>query len=131
MLVDFHFSSRTKILKSVGSNQFFSTSKTLEMKKSPISRANIVHFETLALYQNVSYKMAGEERIATFGESLLLAGIANKRLHPLSLQAGSATRKCHFLGTCIKSVSRGRPEGLLVCGRHEVPDKKRGFPLTS
>ncbi len=33
------------------------------MKKSPISRANIVHFETLALYQNVSYKMAGEERI--------------------------------------------------------------------
>ena len=28
------------------------------MKKSPISRANIVHFDTIALYQNVSYKMA-------------------------------------------------------------------------
>ena len=27
------------------------------MKKCPISRANIIHFETLALYQNVSYKM--------------------------------------------------------------------------
>ena len=35
------------------------TSKTLKMKKCPISRANIIHFETLALYQNVSYKMAG------------------------------------------------------------------------
>ena len=32
------------------------------MKKSPISRANIVHFETLTLYQNVSYKMAMSKR---------------------------------------------------------------------
>ena len=34
-----------------------STSKTQHNKKCPISRANIIHFETLALYQNVSYKM--------------------------------------------------------------------------
>ncbi len=27
------------------------------MKKCPISRANIIHFETFVLYQNVSYKM--------------------------------------------------------------------------
>ena len=29
------------------------------MKKCPISRANIVHFNTLTLYQNVSHKMVG------------------------------------------------------------------------
>lgn len=33
------------------------------MKKCPISRTNIIHFETFALYQNVSYKMAGAEGI--------------------------------------------------------------------
>ena len=27
------------------------------MKKCPTFRANIVHFDTFALYQNVSYKM--------------------------------------------------------------------------
>ena len=34
------------------------TSKTPKMKKCPIFRANIVHFDTFALYQNVSYKMS-------------------------------------------------------------------------
>ena len=29
----------------------------IKIKKCSISRANIVHFETLTLYQNVSYKM--------------------------------------------------------------------------
>ena len=53
----YRLSSRTKIRKSIGSNQFITTSKTPKIKKCPISRANIVHFETLALYQNVSYKM--------------------------------------------------------------------------
>ena len=33
------------------------------MKKSPIPRANIVHFETLTLYQNVSYKLVGITRL--------------------------------------------------------------------
>ena len=32
------------------------------MKKCPISRANIVHFDTFALYQNVSYKMVAGAR---------------------------------------------------------------------
>ena len=62
-LVGFNFSSRTKFLKSVGSNKFLSTNKTQKLKKSPISRANIVHLETLALFQNVSYKMAGVKGI--------------------------------------------------------------------
>ena len=35
------------------------------MKKCPISRANIVHFDTFALYQNVSYKMARKNEIDT------------------------------------------------------------------
>ena len=61
-LVGFHFSSGTKILKFISSNHFFSTSKTPKMKKSPISRTNIFHFETIALYQNVSYKMVGKMR---------------------------------------------------------------------
>ncbi len=50
-------SSRTKIRKSVVSNQFISTRKTQHIKKCPISRTNIVNFDTLTLYQNVSYKM--------------------------------------------------------------------------
>ena len=33
------------------------------IRKFPISRANTLHFDTLKLYQNVIYKMAGEERI--------------------------------------------------------------------
>lgn len=41
----------------LSSNEFSSTSKTPKIKKCPISRANIVNFDTLALYQNVSYKM--------------------------------------------------------------------------
>ena len=64
-------SSRTKNRKSVGSNQFISTSKTQYIKKCPISRANIVHFDTLTLYQNVSYKMVG------------LAGLEPVRVSPL------------------------------------------------
>ena len=32
------------------------------VKKSPISRANILHFETFTLYQNVIYKMAEKAR---------------------------------------------------------------------
>ena len=50
-------SSRTKIRKFLGSNQFISTRKTQHIKKCPISRINIVNFDTLTLYQNVSYKM--------------------------------------------------------------------------
>ena len=32
-------------------------------KKCPISRANIVHSDTITLYPNVSYKMAGAKGI--------------------------------------------------------------------
>ena len=51
-LVGFRFSSRTKILKIIGSNQFSSTRKTPKIKKCPISRTNIVNFDTLTLYQD-------------------------------------------------------------------------------
>ena len=54
----YRLSSRTKIFNSVSSNQFISTSKTHFIKKCPISRANIVNFDTFTLYQNVSYKMS-------------------------------------------------------------------------
>ncbi len=36
---------------------------TIEIKKCPISRANIFHFETLTLYQNVSTNMVGVRRL--------------------------------------------------------------------
>ena len=47
-----------KKVASIVNTRIFTTSKTSKIKKCPISRTNIVHFDTFALYQNVSYKMS-------------------------------------------------------------------------
>lgn len=55
------------------------------MKKCPISRATIIHFETFVLYQNVSYKMTINTNFDAFATPIY-------EMHPLpTLQPLSIT----------------------------------------
>ena len=56
-LISLSFASSPVFHKFGSSNINSLTRKTPKIKKCPISRANIVHFDTLGLYQNVNYKM--------------------------------------------------------------------------
>ena len=61
-LISLSFTSRSIFHKFVSSNLNLSTREIHKNEKCPISRANIVNFDTLTLYQNVSYKMAEQQR---------------------------------------------------------------------
>lgn len=63
-LAVFHFASRTNFETASISNKK-QLLQNANYKKCPIPRANIIYFDTLALYQNVIFKMSLCYRIDT------------------------------------------------------------------
>lgn len=94
------------------------------MKKCPISRTNIFHFETIVLYQNVSYKMVRTERIELSWEAH--TPLKRARL-PIPPRPQNVASKLYIIFACIARKKYNKfmdKRTLLTIRQAKLPNDK-------